>query len=65
MPLAHQDKTLTMGFCLDCHRDPQEHVPGHRAEVSDPPIWRSRPGAADRDSQVVANKLITCTACHR
>jgi hypothetical protein len=26
-------KTFTMGFCLDCHRNPAPHQPGHSAGV--------------------------------
>jgi hypothetical protein len=65
MPLVHKVKTLTMGFCLDCHRDPEAHVPGYRGPSVHDALWRSRPGTSDRASGVVANKLITCTACHR
>jgi hypothetical protein len=65
MPLVSKAKSLTMGFCLDCHRDPAEHVAGYRGPSVSAPLWRSRPGTSDQASGVVANNLITCTACHR
>jgi len=26
MPVVYHDKSLSMGFCLDCHRSPEEHI---------------------------------------
>lgn len=26
MEVVHHDKSLSMGFCLDCHRNPEEHL---------------------------------------
>jgi len=26
MPIVHQDQPLSMGWCLECHRDPEKHL---------------------------------------
>jgi hypothetical protein len=65
MPVVHKVQSLSMGFCLDCHRDPAEHVAGYRTRTPDAPIWLARSGTTDRAAHVVSNPLITCTACHR
>jgi hypothetical protein len=65
MPLVHKEHSLSMGFCLDCHRHPEARVLGYRGPTLSAPLWMSRPGTSDRDSGVMANKLLTCTACHR
>jgi hypothetical protein len=64
MPLVHKDKSLTMGFCLDCHHDPETHVKGYDGPKLSAPIWQAHPGTTDRDSHVLSNKLLTCSACH-
>jgi hypothetical protein len=56
MPLVHKVRSFTMGFCLDCHRDPAQHVPGYSP---------SRSIAAQHAAAVNTNPLISCSACHR
>ena len=69
MALAYQVAPLTMGWCLDCHRDPEPHrrplaavasMTWSRAEDGAPPpaIAHVRPGRA-------IDSLTTCTTCHR
>ena len=64
-----QFSPLTMGWCLDCHRDPEPHrrplaavasMTWSRAEDGAPPpaIAHVRPGRA-------IDSLTTCTTCHR
>ena len=33
MPLTYKAKTLTMGFCLDCHRDPGPQSAAERSDL--------------------------------
>jgi hypothetical protein len=59
-----QVQPLTMGWCLDCHRDPGRFiprmaVPGNTFEATEA-MW-FKPVASDRD----VTALTTCTACHR
>jgi hypothetical protein len=66
MPLSRKVESLTMGFCLDCHRHPERRLEGFPAPVARAaPIWRAHPGTTSATSQVLANPLMTCTACHR
>jgi hypothetical protein len=58
MPQVQKVTSLSMGFCLDCHREPAQHVPGYR-KLPEIDAIGSQP------SGVVDNHLITCTACHR
>jgi hypothetical protein len=65
MPLTYKVESLSMGFCLDCHRHPELKVSGQPAPVGKAPFWLARSGTASARSQVMANQLMTCTACHR
>ncbi|MEM7481509.1 MAG: cytochrome c3 family protein [Acidobacteriota bacterium] len=66
MPLVRQVESLTMAWCLDCHRDPAEHVrPKEEIYTFDwkPPIPQSELGpqlVAEYDVQSITN----CSACH-
>ncbi len=59
-----QVQPLTMGWCLDCHRSPEEYIPmtsrpNNTWEASE---WMFfKPIARDRN----ITQLTTCTACHR
>jgi hypothetical protein len=57
MPQVHRVASLSMEFCLDCHRDPENHVRGY-ARQSD----RAQPAP---QSGLVDDTLMSCTACHR
>lgn len=65
MPLAYKTRSLTMGFCLDCHRHPEVQLPDYQGPQVRAPLWQARPGTASAESGVLENKLMTCTACHR
>lgn len=65
MPLARKAEALTMDFCFDCHRRPELHVPGQAAPVIAAPIWEARPGTRSVTTPLLANPLMTCSACHR
>lgn len=69
MPLIWQEKPLTMGWCLDCHRAPAPHV-RPRTEVFNT-AWERGPDAPSgaqlaRDYRVRdAHALTSCSTCHR
>lgn len=69
MPLTWQDQPLTMGWCLDCHRDPAPRI-RPRAEVFDM-TWGPGPdtpaGTALAAEYHVrdAGVLTSCSTCHR
>jgi hypothetical protein len=64
MPRVVQVQPLTMGWCLDCHRQPDVAIPESRVPHN---TWEAtfemfvRRPAANRD----ITRLTTCTACHR
>ena len=60
MPVVYKVRSFTMGFCLDCHRNPEQHVSGYRRDDGS-----AGSGAVQANVPIVTNKLITCTACHR
>jgi hypothetical protein len=59
---------LTMGWCLDCHRDPDPHL-RPESEITSMEWEPSRPrrelGAEIRTKLGVAPPVETCTGCHR
>jgi hypothetical protein len=68
MPLMRQTAPLTMGWCLDCHRDPALNL-RPPADVFDPD-WRFPADQAKRGPtlahQAIDNKHLTdCSVCHR
>jgi len=69
MPLTWQEKPLTMGWCLDCHRDPAPHL-RPRSEVFSMTWARGPddpPGAALAEAYRVRDSrtLTSCSTCHR
>ncbi|NHO33900.1 cytochrome c3 family protein [Acetobacter fallax] len=68
MPLTYKAKTLTMRFCLDCHRDPGLQL-RPVASIYDTDWHRNRttPSAAElmRQYHVGARNLTECSICHR
>jgi hypothetical protein len=69
MPLTWQEKPLTMGWCLDCHRDPAPRL-RPRSEVFNL-AWQRSPADTPgerlaRDYRVRdAHTLTSCSTCHR
>ncbi len=68
MPLMRQAMPLTMGWCLDCHRDPAPNL-RPRESVFDPD-WKFPSDQAERGlvlaHQYLDNKHLTdCSVCHR
>ena len=80
MPLTWQEKPLTMGWCLDCHRDPAPHL-RPRAEVFNmtwappagrDPITGQPAGSGELGRRLAAEyhvrdarTLTSCSTCHR
>jgi hypothetical protein len=71
MPLVRQTASLMMGWCLDCHRAPEDRIVSPAREYEGAP-YQDRT-AADRSfaAATVAHiahsgrKLTDCTVCHR
>jgi hypothetical protein len=69
MPVVVHDKPLSMGWCLECHRHPEEHLrpPGESANFA----WQPPEGRSPRDfgrflkdeSRIHAPEH--CAGCHR
>ncbi len=80
MALTYQEKPLTMGWCLDCHRDPAPHL-RPKSEVynltwtpkdATDPATGSKIDSAElarwlkKDYDIDApRKLTSCSTCHR
>lgn len=67
MDVVHQEKPLSMSWCLDCHRDPEPNLrPKH--EVTNMAWNRSEAGYNPHDdphrAQAV-NPPLHCSGCHR
>ena len=67
MPLMWRDATLLMGWCLDCHRAPENFV-RPRSEVFNTQ-WKPGPDQAEKGRALVAAhkilRLEDCSTCHR
>jgi hypothetical protein len=69
MPLMRQAESLTMGWCLNCHRDPAPFLRARSAVFS--PDWKAPADQADEGRQRLAsyhietNHLTDCSVCHR
>ena len=68
MPLMQQAAPLTMGWCLDCHRNPAPHL----RPASEIFSTQWRPAEDDRAGQALmaayhidTKHLTDCTVCHR
>ena len=71
MPLTRQAAPLTMGWCLDCHRAPEERIVARERRYEDAPN-EERTAADRRAGRVVAARiahagrnLTDCSTCHR
>jgi hypothetical protein len=67
MPAVYQVATLTMGFCLDCHRNPERFIrPEDEITNMD---WSAGDGQLELGRVLVEERGIrnvtTCTGCHR
>jgi len=71
MPVVVHEKTLSMGWCLDCHRHPENHLrpPG---EVTNLTLdWPPPPGRSQREFSLLMKEELKikapleCAGCHR
>ncbi len=66
MPITWRGHTLYMKWCLECHRDPDNHI-----RLTAPPAWPSRAINPERPGVVAAKQthdpeqLTDCSICHR
>ena len=69
MPLMYQEPSLTMGWCLDCHRDPGKNL-RPLGEIfstawTPPPDQEKRGHALLAEYGVKIDHLADCSVCHR
>lgn len=68
MSLMEKAKTLTMGFCLDCHADPAPQL-RPRNEIFNTSWHRTKdtpsPAALMAQYHIGGRKLTDCSICHR
>ncbi len=67
MEVVYKAKPLTMGWCLDCHREPEEHLrPLDRITDMD---WKPAGDPVDQGRRLRAeldiNPSTSCSTCHR
>jgi hypothetical protein len=67
MPAVYQVATLTMGFCLDCHRNPERYI-RPEDEITNM-AWSAGDRQLELGRELVKQRGIrsvtTCTGCHR
>ena len=68
MPLMRKANTLTMAFCLDCHRDPGPRL-RPLAEITNTEWQRGKdtpsPAALTSAYRIGGRRLTDCSTCHR
>jgi hypothetical protein len=68
-PLTQQKTPLTMGWCLDCHRDPGRHLRPAKdifdPHVPDPNNSPERAKALLRHYLINTENMTNCYVCHR
>lgn len=69
MPLTYQDKPMTMGWCLDCHRDPAPNLRPHSEVFNIDWVRTSNtpsPAELMEEYHVKDSRALTsCSTCHR
>ena len=71
MPLTRQGAPLTMGWCLDCHRSPEDRIVAPAREFEGDPYAGRTPDDRAYARAVMAHiarsgrDLTDCTVCHR
>lgn len=71
MPLMQKQNTLYMGWCLDCHRQPEKFV-RPKSEIFNM-AWQAPANQLEVGAQLVKeykidtdqNRMLNCTLCHR
>jgi hypothetical protein len=70
MPITYQEPTLLMKWCIDCHRDPAEHVRprekvfdmAYQAPADQPALGRQ---LVEEYAIRSPRELTSCSVCHR
>ncbi len=67
MPKTVKAETLSMGWCLDCHRDPAPRLRPQSAvlEMGWQPHGQDLPGDVRAFYRAAAQRLTSCSTCHR
>ena len=69
MPLMYQNATLTMGWCLNCHRDPAKNLRPEadifRVDYHAPPDQAALGHKLLKDYGIEVSHLTDCSVCHR
>ena len=71
MPLTRQTSPLTMGWCLDCHRSPEERIVAPSRVYEDNPYHERTPADRAAARAVMARiahsgrDITDCSTCHR
>lgn len=69
MPLMRQAAPLTMGWCLECHKAPENYLRPQAAiydfEWSPPADQKKRGQALIAEHRIDVDHLIDCSVCHR
>jgi Cytochrome c7 and related cytochrome c len=69
MPLTYQYASLTMGFCLNCHRNPAKFIrpPSQvfNMEYKPPPDQLAFGEKLEKEEHVQVGQLTNCYICHR
>jgi len=70
MEIVHQVKPLSMGWCLECHRNPAEHVRPTNVRPTDMDYLEQplETRIANGEARIAAQKLnppTHCSACHQ
>jgi hypothetical protein len=65
MPLIHQEHSLQMRWCLDCHRNPTPHLRPRSEVVTMGYQAASQDEAARLAEQYDVQSLTYCSTCHR
>lgn len=68
MEVVRQVEPLSMGWCLECHRNPETHLRPEGVAVTDME-WTADDASIAAARQRLANKEVQppehCSACHR
>jgi hypothetical protein len=65
MPNVEQGSPLTMGWCLDCHRQPERHL-RPQSEITNLSWAAADPGLGrELAKQYDVHTRTSCTTCHR
>ena len=69
MDVVTQAEPLSMGWCLDCHRNPEQHLRPDDVAVTEMLTWKAGPDKAAQGLKLKEERNLNppedCSACHR